>query len=244
MPVSIVNRGTVRVEQGTLSVPSSDFYPFLNQGVVQIDPGAALSGSFATSNVGTLRGGAVTGNPVIASGGRIQASASGQLGVTGNLEVRAGGGLRVSAGRTGANAASAGLVSATGALDFTGLGGGSRFAIEIDSAGLTLGESYTITVASAQGGLRRNGTSLAAGYAFDPSDYSLSSAAFPAFSNVLLRTTDGNALTLSFTPVPEPATLGLVALAAGAWRRRRRAKKVQGRPSLGFTRFSLARPAG
>ncbi len=240
---AVVNAGLIRVEQGALSVEGLP--RFSNQGTVQVNPGATLSGSFSTSAGGTLLGGGtVTGNPVIASGGRIQADAGGQLGVTGNLEVQAGGGLRVSASRTGAGSATAGLVSATGALDFTGLGGGSRFAIEIDSSGLTLGESYTITVASAQGGLRRNGISLAAGYAFDPSDYALSSPAFPAFSNVLLRTTDGNALTLSFTPVPEPTTLGLVALAACAWLRRRRAKKAQGRPPLGFACSLATRAAG
>ncbi len=77
--------------------------------------------------------------------------------------------------------------------------------------------------AAAAANFQRNGGPLFDGYSFAPADYQLVSVSGTwAFQNVAL-TVNGNLLQVSFTPVPEPAAVGLLAVAGllAVWRLRR-----------------------
>jgi hypothetical protein len=95
--------------------------------------------------------------------------------------------------------------------------GSAPYVIDIQDGGLALNTSYTRTLTAASGGFQLNGAPLAAGTTFVlGTEYVLTSADFDSFTNVSLGVDASNSqlLVLTFTPVPEPATiLGIVVAA-------------------------------
>jgi hypothetical protein len=120
-------------------------------------------------------------------------------------------------------------VAAAGQIIFSNPASNDPYVIEIQDGGLTIGTSYTRTIATATGGFFDNATGpLPAGTPFTQgSDFVLTSPTFTSFSGVSLAVDGtGQGLVLTFTPVPEPATVLLACVAAGGlgagWRRLRR----------------------
>lgn len=107
-------------------------------------------------------------------------------------------------------------VAGTNELDFSNVFTGvARFRIDVrNGGGLQLGTEYSQTIVQTPSLITRNSSAVGASYTFDAGDYQLVSPDFAGFSNVSLRTSaDGTDLILTFTPVPEPATVfGVTAL--------------------------------
>src|SRR5205823_6466790 len=100
--------------------------------------------------------------------------------------------------------------------------GTDKFQIEVIGPNLTWGQAYSWVIATAAGGIQRNGTAFTG--TFDPGDYALTSPNWETLSGVSL-VADPTNLTLNFTPTPEPTGLlalaGSAALAAGSLLRRK-----------------------
>jgi hypothetical protein len=229
-------RGQVRVEAGrlTLGVGGAGAPTFTNRGLIRVDAGATFAGTFPTRDGGRLAGGGtVSGSPTVGPAGTV--APTGTLTVSGNLTLVAAAGqspaVAVTATRTGANVATADRVAVGGWLDLTG----NALRLDLTGPSLAVGESYSLVLATAAGGVRRNGTAVGAGFAFPGGEVSVVSADFPGFSNVSLTTTAADTLVVSFVPVPEP--VGLVVLAMGVL-----AGYARGR-RLGPTASTLTRPA-
>lgn len=126
----------------------------------------------------------------------------------------------VAAERTGAGAANAGRIVLTrtrNVMNFNVGSGGALVEFEVLGTGLRQGETYTLIVATSEGGFQRNTSTplLASGYEFAASDYRLILNS-PGVQDVRLFLSDANTLALQFTPTPEPgAILGLAAGALG-----------------------------
>lgn len=108
----------------------------------------------------------------------------------------------------------------TGSLTITA-NSGNKFNINIDSLALLSAwdnsQSYTFNLATASGGI----------FGFDASDFLINTSAFDDLHSLgvghFYVEQDGNSLELNFTPVPEPATIGIgIALMGVAFIRRRR----------------------
>lgn len=119
------------------------------------------------------------------------------------------------------------VTGATNTFNLNGLTGTNRFTIQIAGDTLVQGTPYTWELARTQdnpAGLLVNGVA-GTGQTIPSANYVLTSPNFSAFSGVSL-VANANSLVLTFTPVPEPASVLLTcaAVAGGlAWRRRARA---------------------
>lgn len=186
---------------------------------------------------GTLGGTGTVNTPVdVRAGSTIRGdsgSGTGNLNLTADTTVRA-------AAANGANVAtqlavSGGAISGNSKLAITGPGTdlifdmtAGKFRITLlGDAGLTNGNTYTIALATATAATNfyRNGSNTDP---FTTADFDVvsGSGTWTAFNSVsLVRNAGTNSLDLTFSPVPEPATVGLIAagvLAAGAAVRRKR----------------------
>jgi hypothetical protein len=219
---TLTGTGAVRVIGGTLSASGTITAP------VNVLAGATLSGT------GSI-GGAVT----VAAGGTIRGdSAAG----TGNLNRTAGVTTLSGDPTNGANlatqlAVSGGAVTGNSKLALTGASTNlnldptaGKFRVTLlGDAGLTAGSTYTITLATANASTNffraASNTDLFAAADFDLVS---GSGTWSAFNSITL-VRNGTKLDLSFSPVPEPATVGLIAagvLAAGAVVRRKQQPAV------------------
>jgi hypothetical protein len=108
----------------------------------------------------------------------------------------------------------------TGSLTITA-NSGNKFNINLDSLALLSSwdnsQSYSFNLATASGGI----------FGFDASDFLINTSAFDDLHSLgvghFYVEQDGNSLELNFTPVPEPATIGIgIALMGVAFIRRRR----------------------
>jgi autotransporter-associated beta strand protein len=181
--------------------------------------GATLGGSGTIGGATTVTQGAIRGDTL--------GSVAGNLTIANALTISATGKLRVEAADTSLTpnrtlnvGADSSLItlSASNVLTLT-----NGFTIDLVSNALSPlnpGETYTITLATAGGGIRANGsaTPLAPGTVVNAANYSVSSS-FSGLSGVSLAldSATGTNLLLTFTtPVPEPASvLALAVLALG-----------------------------
>lgn len=220
--------GGTTVSGGTLTVTTATA---LGTGPVTVGTGATLNSTVPLTipNGATLSGaGTAIGNFTIAPGATIRGGASGTTGtltVTGNLIAQAAVG---SAERTQLTISPTGgsTVNVSGTVNFTTVAGSAPFVIDIQNAGAAPNQQYTRTVVTATGGFQLNGLGpLPVGTAFTQgTDFVLTSSDFASFTGTTsLVVGAGNTLVLTFTPVPEPATvLGLAAAAGLLVRFRRR----------------------
>jgi fibronectin-binding autotransporter adhesin len=201
--------GGTTVNLGTLKVGAAGALPLA--GGVTVATGATLDVtplSTLTVNAGTLGGtGTVLGSVTIASGGALRpggATTAGTLTV-GSVTLQSGGTLDVAAGNTAASS-----LTVTNALSVSGTPTISLF----NDGSLVYGHAYTYTVATA-------------GSVSGTPSFNFVAGNFFGFAGTPTAQFSGNALRLSFTPVPEAAN-GLGACAAGAgafgwvrwWRRK------------------------
>jgi autotransporter-associated beta strand protein len=174
-----------------------------------------VNGAVLVGNGGTLRGGSPT---------TLLNAPTGQLIVNGSVRLANGGILAVDLNGQLSSGATVSRVAVTGAgntFDISTTGGAPTINLQ-NTLGLVASQSYTYTIASSAGGFTRDGTAVTS-YSFG-TDFFLAGS-LGTFENVSLTVTGSN-LVLTFTPVPEPATVGLVATASLAllgvvrrWRR-------------------------
>ncbi|MEO2088115.1 MAG: PEP-CTERM sorting domain-containing protein, partial [Gemmataceae bacterium] len=216
---AVTGTGAVRVIGGTL-----------NAGGTINAPVSVMSGG---SLVGT---GTVGGNVTVAAGGTIRGDSGAG---TGNLNVTTGLTSIQAATTNGANlatqlAVSGGAITGNSKLALTGASTNLAFDMTtgkfritlLGDAGLTTGNTYTIALATATAATNfyRNGSNTDP---FTTADFDVvsGSGTWTAFNSVsLVRNAGTNSLDLTFSPVPEPATVGLIAagvLAAGTFVRRK-----------------------
>jgi hypothetical protein len=219
--------GNMTVNAGTLNLNGSGT---TGTGAVTVNTGATLAGTgtvtgTATVNIGgTIRGdtGAGTGNLKLSSNTVITGDSSA---LASNIRTS----LAVSSGTITANSKLS-LVGTTNTLKLDNVNGTNRgINVYLDNdAGLTLGQSYTITLAVADTAsttrfLRNNSGNNSGSGLFGAADVNLfSGTGGYTFNSVLLNrgVLGNNTLDLTFTPVPEPSLLfgaavglfGLVAL--------------------------------
>lgn len=217
---AVTGTGAVRVIGGTLNTGGTITAP------VNVLAGATLSGT-----------GTIGGNVTVAPGGTIRGdSGTG----TGNLNVTAGVTSIQAATAAGANlatqlAVSGGAITGNSKLALTGASTNLAFDMTagkfritlLGDAGLTAGNTYTIALATANSATNfyRTGSNTDP---FTTADFDVvsGSGTWTAFNSVsLVRNAGTNSLDLTFSPVPEPATIGLICvgvLTAGAAVRRKR----------------------
>jgi hypothetical protein len=232
-----VNGGTVRIDtdggagSGTTN-PAGSFAVNSGGTLAVVGGGTTASGAAVTVNGGgTLNGtGVVNGAVTVNAGGVLRGGVpggTGALAVANVVTVNNGGVLRAEVAGSTSTASRVNVTGAGGALAL-GTAPGNTFVIDLVSNPgdpLVYGTPYTVTLANVVSGSVTVNGSGAFG-TIDPATYTLQSASFPAFSNVTLTANFG-ALTLNFTPVPEPGTVfgaagGVLGLGALARRLRRR----------------------
>jgi hypothetical protein len=240
--ISIANSGHLDIRAGTVVVStpmdttSGGDYTLAPGTTLQV-PAVALRGFGANKSLFQGEGTLVSGTVEVTNGGRIRAGTGGPgvLTVAGNsfLSVSAHDfdppRVIVAAERTDPGQATAGRidVTGTGRLNLN-VGQANRvIQFEVLGTGLREWETYSLTVATAGGGVSRNsGSPLAPGYEFPATEYQLFVQGYPDVRGVRLFLSDANTLTLQFTPAPEPAgLLGVAALAATGWAARRRGRR-------------------
>lgn len=216
---AVTGTGAVRVIGGTLNAGGTIAAP------VNVLAGATLSGTGTISGAvsvlagATIRGdtGTGAGNLNLAVGNTtIQAATTNGA----NLATQ----LAVSGGAITGNSKLA-LTGASTNLTFDMTAGKFRITL-LGDAGLTAGNTYTIALATANAATNfyRTGSNTDP---FTTADFDLisGSGTWSAFNSVtLVRNAGANSLDLSFSPVPEPATVGLIAagvLGVGAFVRRK-----------------------
>ncbi|HEY2783543.1 MAG TPA: PEP-CTERM sorting domain-containing protein [Fimbriiglobus sp.] len=216
----------------------------VNGGVLRVDSvGGSGSGAITVNAGGAVAGtGTINGSVLVMAGGVVGSPGTGvgTLTVANSVTVTAaapdtGAYFNLLVTRLGSNSAVGDQLAVTGGssrLNFIGLAAGSptpadnkfRIRLQSDPANpLAPGESYTITIAQTPG-VQRNGTAVGPGYTFDPNDYQFFSPNFSAFSSTTLIVDGSNNLVMTFIPVPEPATVLVLAafgLGAGGFLRRR-----------------------
>ncbi len=211
---------------------------------------SAATGAVSVTGSGVLGGtGTVGGATTVSVGGLIRGdigTGGGTLTVANAVTIQgggttfAGGGIAAAVSDTGVNSATASLLNLTGAGDrLTFALGSLRFRIRLEQGAVPIttdgSESYTITLArvAAAGNIWIDATSLPADTVIPASQYELSATGFGIQSGSVLRVDNtGRNLVLNFTPVPEPATVGLTAAGGGlllaALRRTRRRHTIPG----------------
>jgi hypothetical protein len=222
---TLINRGTVRVEQGTLQFTRFNNQVFTNEGVIQVDAGATLSGQNLVTNGGTVRGAGTVAASVTFAGtgnhlrpGDSGTAATGRLSVTGNVTLTAG--TTATFRLNGATAVTGhDQLAVTGTVDL----GGATLATALGYAPSTTDLLFLVTndgtdaVTGTFTGAPNNSLVTVGGYTARISYFGDSAtAALIGGNDVVLY---------NFTPVPEPAAVGVLAgLAAGlaAGRRSRR----------------------
>lgn len=240
-------QGNVLVHGGTLVVAGGGSLGDPNSGRpgnVAVGRGAVLAGAGSIhlefgKSVFVNPGGAIRGgSPVTALVSEHTGTLTVNTHVTLFSTATDNGTIQVEAHKTGPGTAAASRIVLS---DFRNLslepGAGNRFTIELVKtaavAALDAGQLYTLTLASvgANGNIRLNGSNLPDGV-IAQSNYVLQSSAYTFDANYSLAVvTDGTGkhLRLTFTPVPEPATVLGVAVAglglAGFVRRKRRGRK-------------------
>jgi fibronectin-binding autotransporter adhesin len=239
-------RGNTLIQGGTLQVTGDlgTTDSSARAGNVVVGRGAMLAG------VGSVNPDDVTSKSVIVNpggiirGGNVASTTGsehvGTLTVRSNLTINSTstdrGTIQFEADRTGAGTANASKIALGDPFNLNlNPGSGNKFAIELVKTAATssvnYNETYSVTLASVgpSGSIQLNGTTLADGTTIDQSNYVLTSSAFAFDPNYTLTVANGGQdLVLTFTPVPEPATvLGLAAaglgLGAAVRRRLRRA---------------------
>jgi hypothetical protein len=227
---TIINFGTIEVQQGMLSLDVDLVSSFTNRGVIRVDAGATLdartiaTGTGLRSDGGTVRGGGLIRGSVafVGTGNELRPGADaapGTLTVSGDLTLNAGSTLfarlnGLAAGTGYDQLVMNGEVDLGGAVLSALLGGGYSPAAGNELFVLTNDGIDPITGTFA--GLP-NGATVPLG------DYSASISYFGDVGSMAV--TGGNDVVLfNFTPVPEPSTAltvaATLAVAAG-WRLRR-----------------------
>jgi T5SS/PEP-CTERM-associated repeat protein/autotransporter-associated beta strand protein len=224
--------GGTTVTGGTLTITNAGA---LGTGSIAVGTGATLNATGLTlsvpanamlSGAGTVTATTVSAGPkAIVRGGA--PGTTGTLSITGNVTATGGAaGNGAEHTQVSVDNSTASLIAVTGQVNFVSPSGGDPFVFDIRSLSLTPNVSVTRTVVTATGGFFRNGTGpIPAGTNFTlGTDYVLSSPDFASFTGVSLGVTGtGSTLVLTFTPVPEPATvLGLAAVAGVVVRLRRK----------------------
>jgi fibronectin-binding autotransporter adhesin len=200
--------GATAVNAGTLLVNGAQAAA---TGPVTVASGATLGGT------GTI--GQAISTATVAAGGTIRGGAAGTVGtltVGGNLILATSSTLAAKLQVT-ADTTTASKVLVGGTLNFSRPAGAKPLTIELQSLGLSGETAYTRTIATATGGILRNGAGpLPVGTIFVlGTDYVLTSPDFASFNTATLQIQPGNNLVLQFVPVPEPATVP--GLGAGMW---------------------------
>lgn len=192
---------------------------------------SAATGNVSVTGSGVLGGtGTVGGATTVATGGLIRGdtgTGGGTLNVANAVTIQgggatvAGGGIAAAVSDTGLNSATASRVNLTGAgdrLTFV-LGTSNKFRIQLEQGAVPIttdgSETYQITLVrvAAAGNIWLDATSLPADTVIPASRYDLSAVGFAIQSGSILKVDDtGRNLVLTFTPVPEPAAVGLIAV--------------------------------
>lgn len=132
--------------------------------------------------------------------------------------------ILVQAGRTGPGTVQNSRIALVGGsgtdLELNGAGQGSNtFKVEVIGPNLVLGETYTMTILTTDstGSIEFDNNPSPDGFVFPATSYQIVSSDFASVTNAELRVADvggGSTLVLTFTPVPEPATVLGIAVAA------------------------------
>lgn len=211
--------GAVTVAQGTLTIEGS-----LNCLQMTVEAGALAQGTGTVTPQLSVQ----FVEASIAKGG----ASPGTLTIAGNVNFATSplGGAILRAEGDGIQNSKIVVAGATKTFNLEGLTGSNKFTIDIVGPSLSVGTNYSwelVRTMDNAAGLLVDGM-VGTGGVIPASNYVLTSADFPSFTNVSLIA-NGNSLILNFTPVPEP--LGLLAIAAsagGLWRlRKRRASRAE-----------------
>jgi autotransporter-associated beta strand protein len=223
--------GTV-ITGGTLAISNPTA---LGTGNIAVGTGATLSSTvaFAVPTGATLSGAGTvtsTGNVTVNGGSTIRGGApgtTGTLSVTTPVLVSLSDGTTAARTETTFSPTANSLIAVSGIVNFSSPSTSApKYVYDVRSLGLTLNTPVTGTIMTATGGFQVNGVAAPNGMTFvQGTDFVLTSPDFPSFANVSLAVGgSGNALILSFTPVPEPTTVfGLAAGGMLLFRLRRRA---------------------
>jgi hypothetical protein len=221
---AMVNRGLIRVQQGTLNVANSAAFTLTNRGTVQVDAGATWQGPLATDGGVVRGGGQVTGDLTFTSAGNElrpgTAAAPGRLTVTGNVTLNAGTTLfaRLNGTTPGAGHdqfAVNGTVNLAGAALSAAAGGG--YAPSPSDRLFILTNDGTDPITGTFAGLPDGAAVPLGGYT--------ATIGYFGDSQTLALTGGNDVVLYNFAPVPEPSAVLAVAVAFAAaargWRRPR-----------------------
>ncbi|MGL4423632.1 MAG: PEP-CTERM sorting domain-containing protein, partial [Gemmataceae bacterium] len=202
---SAIDIGSLRTLDGTALTGGANFSIPNNR--FAIAPGQTLGGT------GTLQGNVFVGSAATIRGGSpatLLNNPTGQLLVNGG--VRFGGGtLAVDLNGTATSGATVSRLALNGPeneFDIA-LANGPMTIQLLNTQGLVQNQTYSFIIASSSSDYTRDGIAVSS-YNFG-TDFTLSGGNFPSFAGVSLSVSGSN-LVLQFTPVPEPSTVGLLAM--------------------------------